>query len=320
MKRSPKSARSAAAHGAKQARHPIAVVAARTGLSQDVLRVWQRRYSAVQPARGPGGQRLYTDADIERLRLLRAATGAGRGIGQIAGLSTDAITQLVAEDAAARPVAPAPHDAEQSGQVVDNALAQARSLDPAQLDAGLRRAAALMGTAAFLDDVIVPLLRRVGDEWHAGTLTPAQEHLASSVAHDLVAGTMRTFPRDAAAPRVLVATPAGERHVIGALLVGASAAAAGWNVVYLGADLPAAEIAAAAVASMVRVVALSVVYVENRARTLNELRTLRTRLPERITILVGGAGAALLRKDLDKLGVRVAADLSALHAQLGEIP
>ena len=50
--------------------HPITVVSERTGLSQDVLRVWERRYGAVQPVRGPGGQRLYTDADIARLRLL----------------------------------------------------------------------------------------------------------------------------------------------------------------------------------------------------------------------------------------------------------
>src|SRR6476469_6934867 len=57
-------------------RHPIAVVAERIGLSQDVLRVWERRYDAVSPARGPQGQRLYSDADVERLALIQAATHA----------------------------------------------------------------------------------------------------------------------------------------------------------------------------------------------------------------------------------------------------
>src|SRR6476661_3084343 len=84
------------------ARHPIAVVAERTGLSQDVLRVWERRYGVVTPKRGPGGQRLYSDADVERLALLHAATRAGRGIGQVAGLTTHAIAALVDEDSAAR--------------------------------------------------------------------------------------------------------------------------------------------------------------------------------------------------------------------------
>ena len=298
-------------------RHPIAVVATRTGLSQDVLRVWERRYEAVRPTRSPGGQRLYADADIERLRLLRAATGAGRSIAQIAGLPTKAIAKLVDEDVSASPVLPQPaNDDARSARAVDDALTHVRSLDGARLDAGLRRVAAQMGTIGFLDDVAVQLLRRVGDEWHAGLLTPAHEHLASSVVHDCVVEMMRALPQDSAAPRVLVATPAGERHVIGAAMVGASAAAEGWNVLYLGADLPAIEIAAAAVASGVRVVALSIVYVDNRVRTINEVRTLRERLPERIALMVGGAAASSLRRDFDRIDVRVVADLSALTNEL----
>jgi MerR family transcriptional regulator, light-induced transcriptional regulator len=79
--------------------HPIAVVAERTGLSQDVLRVWERRYGAVTPARSRGGKRFYSDADVERLTMLRAATRAGRAIGEIALLPTPALATLVADDA-----------------------------------------------------------------------------------------------------------------------------------------------------------------------------------------------------------------------------
>ena len=68
---------------ADQQRHPIAVVAQRTGLSQDVLRVWERRYGAVTPSRSSSGLRVYSDADIERLILLRSATRAGRRIKMI---------------------------------------------------------------------------------------------------------------------------------------------------------------------------------------------------------------------------------------------
>src|SRR5829696_5654503 len=83
-------------------RHPIAVVAERTGLSHDLLRVWERRYGVVAPTRGPGGQRLYSDADIERLALLHAATRAGRSISQVAGLTDEALAELLDEDLAAR--------------------------------------------------------------------------------------------------------------------------------------------------------------------------------------------------------------------------
>src|SRR5918992_6378453 len=83
-------------------RHPIGVVSERTGLSPDLLRVWERRYRAVEPSRATDGQRLYSDSDVERLRLLRLATLAGRSIRQVAQLATEELTQLVREDEAAR--------------------------------------------------------------------------------------------------------------------------------------------------------------------------------------------------------------------------
>ena len=295
------------------ARHPIAVVAERTGLSQDVLRVWERRYSAVQPERGPGGQRVYTDADIERLALLHAATRAGRSIGQVAGLPTEEIAALVGEDIAARQrLAPPPFVVPDATDVVEAALALVRSLDGPLLDQALRRTAARVGATAFLESVAAPLLRRVGDEWHAGTLTPAEEHLASGVVQGIVGDTMRTFAHEEGAPAILVTTPAGDRHAIGAALVGAAAAVEGWNVVYLGADLPAADIAAAAVNAKVRVVAVSIVYVEDRSRVLGEMRVLRGKLRDGVVLLAGGAGARGISKELDGLGVQVETSIPGL--------
>ena len=299
------------------ARHPIAVVAERTGLTQDVLRVWERRYGAVQPERGAGGQRRYTDADIERLALLHAATRAGRSIGQVAGLPTDALTALVDEDVAARARQSPPATAATAAtEAVAASLALARALDGARLDEALRRTAARLGVSAFLESVAAPLLRQVGDEWHAGRMTPAQEHLVSSALHDIIVETMRSFSKANGAPRVLVATAAGDRHAVGAALVGAAAAVEGWNVLYLGADLPAAEIADAARTAAVRVVALSLVYVDDRARVLGELRAIRSRLPREVTLIAGGGGAGALASELAAMGVRVESSIPGLVAEL----
>lgn len=293
------------------------MVADRTGLSQDVLRIWERRYAAVQPQRGRGGQRLYTDRDVERLTLLHAATRAGRSIGQIARLSTDAIAALVDGDAAARDRrAAATIPVVEARDVVSDALALTRTLEGGALDEALRRAATGMGMSAFLETVAGPFLQRVGDEWHAGRLTPAHEHLASSILHDIVVETMRAFTPQDGAPKMIVATPATERHVMGAALVGATAALAGWNVVYLGADLPATEIADAARVTHASLVALSIVHVENRTRVLEEMRTLRARLPEDVALVVGGAGAVSLTPKLSAMGIRVEPDVLGLLALL----
>jgi len=297
--------------------HPIAVVAERTGLTQDVLRVWERRYGAVEPKRSTNGQRVYTDADLERLRLLHAATRAGRSIGQVARLSDKALTSMVNQDTAARAerAAATAEPIDDTG-LVNTAFSLARSLQSSQFDDHLRRASVILGLPEFLSRVAVPLLRRIGDEWHAGRFTPAQEHFASSALYDVIVERMRAFaPRDDA-PRILIATPAGERHAIGAALVGAGAAVEGWKVIYLGVDLPAEEIVAAAIASAVSVVALSVLYVEDRERVLGELRAVRSRLPAGIPLFVGGSGALALARELSAPGIRVSGDVAELYDEL----
>ncbi len=292
-------------------------MAERTGLSQDVLRVWERRYEAVKPGRGTNGQRFYTDADVERLGALHAATRAGRNISQVAKLSDNALKLLLAEDAMARTqmvsVSSLPANA---ADLINTALALAQSLHGTELNDHLRRASALLGVPDFLSVVAVPLLRRVGDEWHAGRLTAASEHLASTVLHDIVVESMRAHSSRADTPRVLIATPAGERHAIGAALVGAAAAVEGWGVVYLGADLPAREISSAAIVSDARVVALSVLYVEDRDRILAELRSLRSQLPAGVALFVGGSGAQSLARDLTGHGIRVTENIAELYDEL----
>ena len=89
-------------------RHPIKVVARRTGLSPEVLRVWEKRYAVVEPGRTKTARRLYSDADIERLRILRQATLLGRRIGEISGLTTEALAAQVKEDREATAEAPRP--------------------------------------------------------------------------------------------------------------------------------------------------------------------------------------------------------------------
>ena len=302
-------------------RHPISVVAQRTGLTQDVLRVWERRYGVVTPGRGAGGQRLYSDADIARLRLLREATQAGRSIGQVAPLSAVQLARLVEEDAASRGADRRVEERRELRGLVEAMVVLARELDGARLDATLRRAAARLGLSHFLSGVAVPTLRRIGEEWQAGRLSPAHEHLASSIFHDIIADQLRLATPDPLGPVIVVATPAGERHVNGALAVAALAAVSGWNVVYLGADLPARDIVAAATAAGAIVVALSLTHVADRRRTAEELRQVREALPERVSVVAGGSGALTSGRELLQAGVEIvdaASDVTHLLRHLAE--
>ncbi len=303
------------------ARHPIGVVADRTRLSQDVLRVWERRYGVVEPGRSASGQRLYSDADIERLRLLGLATGAGRSISLIAPLPTAELEQLVREDADARKVERGPEpDAPPPSDILAPALERIVALDGPGLELMLRRTLLTAGLPAFLDSVATPLLRRLGDEWHAGRLAPSQEHLGSAIVQRVISAALLTVTAPPGAPNLVIATPAGERHEIGAVLAAAAAASEGWRVTYLGADLPARDIADAAVRTDATAVGLSIIYVTDRKAVIAEVRALRELLPASIQLLIGGGASAALASELAMRGVRVLAGLGDLrHAMRGEI-
>jgi methylmalonyl-CoA mutase cobalamin-binding subunit len=118
---------------------------------------------------------------------------------------------------------------------------------------------------------------------------------------------------------LVVATPAGQLHELGALLVGAAAANLGWQVTYLGASLPAAEIAGAARQNRARAVALSLVYPEDDPRLEGDLTRLRAMLPPETDILAGGRAMPAYGDALDKIGALRMKDLTHLCAALDEL-
>lgn len=296
--------------------HPVRLVSQRTGLSPHVLRVWERRYGVVTPTRSEGGQRLYSDQDIERLTLLRRATEAGRNIGQLAGLSNAALADLVRADEVARPEAALTGS---GPELVAAGLRAIERMDGAELEHLLRRGLGALGIAGMVDTQVVPLMVEVGERWHAGAYNTAQEHLASAVVHQVLGEVLHTLERVAgedAVRRILVATPRGQRHGLGALVVAVSAAALGWRVSYLGTDLPTPDILRAAELIDPDAIALSITYPADDAALAGELKKLCKALPPRCALLLGGASAPAYTTGLPKDRVRLPDGLPGLRREL----
>ncbi|MGB0132385.1 MerR family transcriptional regulator [Dokdonella sp.] len=299
------------------AQHSVRVVARRTGLSPDLLRAWERRYNVVQPTRTSGGQRNYSDADIERLQLLASVTSAGRQIGQVAGLDNDALRRMSAEDIAATPV-PASIVAGDSAvsSFLDKALCAIENFDAGALETTLRSAALRLPSEDVLDLLFGPLLMNIGKRWQEGTMPPANEHLATTIIRRVL-GWMMDFPNARQdAPNIVVATPAFQNHELGAMLAATAASLGGWRVMYLGASLPAAELTRAARLVDADTVALSIVHPTDDIRVANELRELGSSLPESVGLVVGGAGAAAYSGVLEEIGAHRLDSISALRAWL----
>jgi MerR family transcriptional regulator, light-induced transcriptional regulator len=301
-------------------RHPVRLVANRTGLSPHVLRAWERRYGVVAPHRSQGGQRLYSDYDVERLRRLRQLTGRGHSISLIATLSLADLERL--EEQA--PPAPAPRRAGEvessaAAEVVGEALGAVGRLDAEELQAVLQRGAITLGGPVFLDEVVSPAVEAVGDGWSSGTLSVAKEHMSTAVFRRVLEWQLGAYRVGGDMPRLVVATPPGEAHELGALMVAVSGVGEGWGITYLGPDLPVGDLLAAARDIEARAVALSTVYSPNDEKLLAAVKAAREGLPKRTPLIIGGAAANRLREPMDASGAIVLDSLPELRARLREL-
>lgn len=296
-------------------RHPIQIVASRTGLSAHVIRVWEKRYGAVRPERTASGRRMYSDEEIRRLNLLRQLAESGRGIGSIARRPTNELLALVESG----PGSLAPYAKVAADVSVDRRLEQAlaavRGLDARVLDGVLQQAELELGRQGVLLRLLAPLARAIGEEWREGRITAAHEHFATAVIRVFLGQAAKPFGATADAPTLIVATPAGQLHELGALLAASAATNLGWHVVYLGASLPSVEIAGAARQHRARAVALSLVYPEDDAALPAELARL-CQLLGPTPLLVGGRAMPAYRATLELSGAACVDDLTSLGHRL----
>ncbi|MGJ8642560.1 MAG: MerR family transcriptional regulator [Luteolibacter sp.] len=293
------------------------LVSLRTGLSPHVLRVWERRYEAVTPQRSNSNQRIYREEEVNRLEMLARLTKAGHGIGQIAGLPIEELELM--DGALPRENNEVEDTADSAEELLDEAWKCVATLDPAGLRLILDKAAVLLGISGLLTQLLVPLIGRVGMGWESGNLSIAEEHAASAVIREALLLASRPFADSSGAPLLLVTTPSGQLHELGADLVSALARQLGWDVTYLGPSLPAIEIARAVERTKPTALALSIVYPGDDPLLSDELRRLKRLLPPELPILIGGGAASSYATAIQEIGARSPADLDVLKTELANI-
>ena len=303
-----------------EAHHPIQLVSRLTGLSVHVIRIWEQRYHAVEPQRTPTNRRLYSHRQIERLNLLREVTQAGYKISHVASLPAEKLRKLAGESSAGDGrAAPPVAEGSATAPFVDECIAAIKTFDASALEEVLKRASSVLGALGLLQRLIAPLVQTLGELWRAGEITAAHEHFATAVIRVVLGNAVNPFATPAHAPVLVVATPAGQVHELGALLVGATAVNFGWRVTYLGASLPAAEIAGAAQLGRARAVALSLVYPEDDPQLAGELERLRQALPPQTALLVGGRAMPSYRAALEQIDAVRIESLAHLGSTLDDL-
>ena len=264
----------------------IGELSRRVGVSPELLRAWETRYGLLAPERTPGGLRLYTQSDEQRVREMSGQIAAGLS-------AAEAARVVLARTSTTVP----------AGQLLEELDRSLTALDEPSAQAALDQTFASHDLETALAQVILPFLRELGERWATTQRTVAQEHFASNV----IGGRLRSLSRgwgDGDGPRVVLACPAGEQHELGLVCFGLLLRQRGWRIAYFGAQTPAADLASAISDLAPRLVVFSATGAQQLLDASDEIRPLSGLAPLAIggpgatTAVAQGLGAQLLPPDL----------------------
>jgi MerR family transcriptional regulator, light-induced transcriptional regulator len=269
----------------------------RLGVSEHVLRAWERRYHLLHPARSAGGYRLYSDADENRVRRMQAHLADGMSAAEAASAALSEESELLPAGQISGP--------EDPGGLADAARALGDYLypfDEPAAQAALDRLFAQYTVETVLRDVIMPYLHHLGERWELGTATVADEHLVSNMLRARLASFAQGWG-SGIGPRAVLACAPGEQHDLPLLAFGIVLHRNGWRVEYLGADTPIDDVARAAVAMSADLAVLSAAIPGRLDPLAADLAGLAAIVPLAIAgagatqTVADAAGARLLRRD-----------------------
>ena len=272
-------------------RLPINAVERETGVSKELLRMWERRYGFPIPERDAQGDRIYPMSQVAKLRLLRRLIDFGFRPGKIILLDTPELERLLKSQGKAT--------FDSSPELEVELLNTLKSGDLNQLRDYLSHQLTKMGLQSFVLDFLQYANFIVGDAWMRGLLEVHEEHLFTEQVQSLMRQAISNLRDATQAPRVLLATPPEETHTLGILMVEAILRLENVDAVCYGAQMPVRDVAQAVVRHKRHIVAISFSASYPTSKAIEYLEELRFRLPLTVEIWGGGASLRSTRKSVE---------------------
>lgn len=224
--------------------YTIKTVVQQTGITPATLRAWERRYGALSPGRSDGGYRLYSERDIARLRWLKNQVDTGVSISSaVALLELQHKTGQQPEREPLTGVArTSVRGARNADTVTQGLLAALLAFQEMEAETILAEAFALYAIEDVAEEIIVPVLVEIGELWHRGEASIIQEHFATAFLRRRLSALFNAYDQPATGPLAIAGSASGEWHDVGILLVSLVLRRHGWRVIYLGQNVPAANL------------------------------------------------------------------------------
>jgi DNA-binding transcriptional MerR regulator len=254
----------------------LKAVVQQTGLKPDTLRAWERRYGLPTPERSSGGHRLYTRQDIEILQWLIARQKEGLSIARAVDLwrqvESEGQDPLAAPGAGILPAPspPPPHPALGAtlGELREDWISACLAYDERRSEQVLSQAFALYPPETVGLELLQAAVAQVGERWYRGEVTVQQEHFCSALASRRLEAMIMAAPPPTRPGRILTACPPREQHVLSLLLLTYLLRRRGWDVIYLGANVPAERLETTVAATRLQLVIMAAQQLQSAASLL----------------------------------------------------
>lgn len=257
------------------------------------IRAWERRYNVVTPTRSESGHRLYSEQDIEDLRWLKVQT-------ENKGVNISQAVRMLERIREQRESSPRPAAAEgvPTFETMCYDLLDALS----EFDGDKAQGILKLGYSMFhyedvFHQVLGPMLHKIGEEWATGNWTVAQGHYASLFVMQALVPFLRAYSPNHTMPKVVALCPEGELHEIGLLMFALYLRRYGFNVLYLGANMPRHGLDGLIEQQKVRIVAISLTDEHKRAKTLELVNDLQDKYPS-LRFVLGGQAFAVVDEEV----------------------
>jgi len=294
--------------------HRIHRVAKLTGLSRDVIRVWERRFDLLKPTRGANRYRNYSDEDVALLRYLKQQLDAGASIGDLAKVGREELIDRMRTAAPLTAIVDNTFD-----RLLQELLIALEPLDRVTFEKRLNGAVAVVPFEEALHGILLPLQAQVGQLWHDGHVNIAIEHYVTKQIQQKIFSAMNQLPVAEFGAKVVVACPPGEEHDIAALAVAYRCRVRGCRVYYLGANVPISALTNLCRNVTPDITILSFPLALPEAKAAEVIQALSDELRPVSTIIAGGHGALAMRDQFVRYHIEVLETFGELDERLDQL-
>jgi MerR family transcriptional regulator, light-induced transcriptional regulator len=257
----------------------IGEVSRRTGVAVPTLRAWERRYGVLHPERTDGGHRLYSERDVARVTAMRGLLDEG-------WQTAAAAREVLRAPAPVTPLTPVSGSGDASNDLIVRLRAAIDAFDAPAADHAVDDVLARFEIPRALDEVLLPVLREVGDGWQDDPRIIAREHFATNTLRPRLQRLLRSGMRSGQLTLV-AAAPEHEEHDLGLLAAATAAADEGWRVHFLGARTPTRALERSVAELSPHVVLVGAVFREHAEAFLDDRPSLGG-----AAVVLGGGGFA----------------------------